>query len=289
MQNNLTQVQQQLEDAKTEGAKRQTQFETQTGELTQLKTQHEEATQQLKTLEESKTALEAEVAARQSELTEVKANLTQTQQQLEATKTESAQWQTQHTQATESLSAMRTALTALQTKVDIAQQKENQQQTQQERASAHLQMLSDQATTQLQSVVEPDGLTVEPQADRVMIRMQSSNMFERGGAALWAEGHQALDRLAVILQEFPDHTVRIEGHTDNVPIGGQNRVVWPTNWELSTARAASAARYLETKGVASERLSIGGFSLYKPLTTNKTPEGRAQNRRLEISLWPAGR
>ena len=95
---------------------------------------------------------------------------------------------------------------------------------------------------------------------------------------------QTLNRLAEILQELPAHQVRFEVHTDNIPLRRGSR--WPTNWELSTARAAKLARYLIDTGVAPERLSIGGYGEYRPVADNNTPEGRRQNRRVEVIIKP---
>jgi chemotaxis protein MotB len=93
-----------------------------------------------------------------------------------------------------------------------------------------------------------------------------------------------LDEIVKALQAFSDYQISVEGHTDNIPIGSQRQDVWPTNWELSSVRAVAAVRYLESQGIASERLSASGLSYYRPLASNDTEEGRAQNRRIEIIL-----
>ena len=81
-----------------------------------------------------------------------------------------------------------------------------------------------------------------------------------------------------ILEQFP-YKVRIEGHTDNTPI---NTEKYPSNWELSTARACQVVRYFIEQGIPPERISAEGFAQYRPIATNKTRKGRAQNRRVEI-------
>ena len=84
-----------------------------------------------------------------------------------------------------------------------------------------------------------------------------------------------------------DKAIRVEGHTDNVPIAPSLRVRFATNWELSTARATAVVRYLQDKaGIAPDHLIASGYGEYRPLSPNTTPEGRAQNRRIEIVLVP---
>ena len=79
----------------------------------------------------------------------------------------------------------------------------------------------------------------------------------------------------------------VEGHTDNVPLSAVWRKSFPSNWELSTARAAAVARFFQQEaGIRPERLSARGYSLYRPVAPNKTEEGRRQNRRIEIILGP---
>jgi chemotaxis protein MotB len=79
----------------------------------------------------------------------------------------------------------------------------------------------------------------------------------------------------------------VEGHTDNKPLGPTLKERFPSNWELSTARAAAVVRFLQEEGLLQpERLSARGYSFYRPLATNDTEEGRHQNRRIEIILGP---
>ena len=75
----------------------------------------------------------------------------------------------------------------------------------------------------------------------------------------------------------------VEGHTDNVGVGKSLQSIYPTNWELSTARATAVVRFLQDKAeINPERLSAVGFSYYKPIADNDTEDGRAQNRRIEL-------
>ena len=115
------------------------------------------------------------------------------------------------------------------------------------------------------------------------VKLSSADLFDFARAVeLGSRSVQTLDRLAEILQENPSHQMRFQVHTDNVPLRRGAR--WPTNWELSTARAAKLARYLIDQGVAPERLSIGGYGDSRPVADNSTSEGRQQNRRVEVLI-----
>lgn len=119
--------------------------------------------------------------------------------------------------------------------------------------------------------LEGRGLIVVIASDRVL--------FDTGSDVISAAGTQVLEHLAGPIA-LVDNQVSVEGHTDNTPIHGGGR--FPTNWELSTARATSVVRYLEQRGIGSARLSAMGYGEYSPLASNDTPEGRTANRRVEI-------
>jgi chemotaxis protein MotB len=100
-------------------------------------------------------------------------------------------------------------------------------------------------------------------------------------------GKQILDRIASALKNLQDKDIRVEGYTDNVPLSPKLHDRFPTNWELSTARATNVVRYLvENAGLDPSRLIAAGFGEYHPIISNATEEGRAQNRRIDIVLVP---
>ena len=95
-----------------------------------------------------------------------------------------------------------------------------------------------------------------------------------------------LEKVASVLAGA-NRLVRVQGHTDNVPITGQLAKTYPTNWELSAARAVNVVRFLqESAGVAPELLSASALSEFQPRVPNDTPEGRQKNRRIELLLAP---
>lgn len=110
--------------------------------------------------------------------------------------------------------------------------------------------------------------------------------FESGSAELTPQGVSRLGEVAGRLRsEFAGREIRIEGYTDNVPIGPGLRAQYPTNWELSAARAATVARYLQSAhNFDGRRIEIVGLAEYHPQTSNATPEGRQQNRRVRIAV-----
>ncbi len=126
-----------------------------------------------------------------------------------------------------------------------------------------------------------NSIRLEENARGVTIHILDDVLFSSGSANLTVSSLTVLDRLAAILKELPND-IRIEGHTDDVPI---NTVQFPSNWHLSVARALNTAYYLiNNEGLVPEKVSIVGYSEYKPIASNNTPEGRASNRRVDIVI-----
>jgi chemotaxis protein MotB len=123
-----------------------------------------------------------------------------------------------------------------------------------------------------------DSMVLDRAADRLVIRMKSAILFSEGQAALTPAAERALAGLAPLLSRAPSR-LRVEGHTDDLAI---NSAQFPSNWELSTARAISVTRYLEEHGIGRERLSVAGYGEFHPLAPNDGAERRALNRRVEI-------
>lgn len=110
-------------------------------------------------------------------------------------------------------------------------------------------------------------------------------VFDSGGAAINDSGKELLMKIAESVRENPNQRIEVRGHADDMPIASALKEKFPTNWELSAARAIAVVRFLhEECGLAPERLSARGFSYYRPIASNRTEEGRRQNRRIEIML-----
>ncbi|PEN13999.1 hypothetical protein CRI94_08085 [Longibacter salinarum] len=112
--------------------------------------------------------------------------------------------------------------------------------------------------------------------------------FESGSAQLTSEGVEKLKSVAATLKrEYPNRVVRVEGYTDDQPIGDKLKSKFPSNWELSAGRAAAVVRHLQwTHNLSPERFEVVGFGPYQPLATNETADGRRQNRRVRIAVLP---
>lgn len=112
--------------------------------------------------------------------------------------------------------------------------------------------------------------------------------FESGSAQLTPEGVEKLKGIAARLKrDYPERTIRVEGYTDDKPIGDKLKDKFPSNWELSAARAAAVVRHLQwTHDIDPERFEVVGFGPYQPLASNETAEGRQENRRVRIAVLP---
>jgi len=125
--------------------------------------------------------------------------------------------------------------------------------------------------------------------DSTVIRLQSNILFDSASAMLKDGAKPALDQIAVALQDLSYRKVSIEGHTDALQIIGVGEGKWHfiSNWELSAARAAAAARYLlySNEQLDATKVQIVGHGAYTPVADNATPEGRQLNRRIEIRIF----
>lgn len=122
---------------------------------------------------------------------------------------------------------------------------------------------------------------------RLTVTLLDDLLFESGEAELADEGKAVLDRLGPILKGLADHSLSVEGHTDNVRIGPRLRERFPTNWELASARATHVVRYLQTElDIDPTRLVALAYGAYHPVADNRTESGRAKNRRIELVLIP---
>ncbi len=120
---------------------------------------------------------------------------------------------------------------------------------------------------------------------KMTVKLKDKVVFSSGSAAINKQGRDALDAVAKAFQGLQGKTVIVAGYTDNVPVAGKSH--FKDNWDLSTERAVSVVRYLQSKGVDPKMLGAAGFSEYRPLSTNDSADGRSQNRRIEIALTAA--
>jgi chemotaxis protein MotB len=113
----------------------------------------------------------------------------------------------------------------------------------------------------------------------LVMRLSEHTLFESGQASISPQALELLEKIGVIVAQTT-YLIRIEGHTDDIPI---HTAMFPSNWELSTARAVNVLRYfIEHHHIDSQRLSAEGFGEFRPMVANDTVENRAKNRRVEV-------
>lgn len=140
-----------------------------------------------------------------------------------------------------------------------------------------------QFVNRLQTMIDGGQLTVSIDEGRIVINLPDNVLFNSGSADLNSAGKEALAQIGGVLKQFSDRRFQVEGHSDNVPIKSAR---FPSNWELSTARALAVVHLLTEMGVTPENISAAGFGEFRPRADNETNEGKKLNRRIEIVMLP---
>ncbi|HUL60308.1 MAG TPA: OmpA family protein [Anaeromyxobacteraceae bacterium] len=156
-----------------------------------------------------------------------------------------------------------------------------------EQAKAELEKRStdyEQLAASLKGEIEAGRVEVSELRGRMAVKMKDKILFASGSATIGKEGKDSLRAVASALRAIQGKVIRVEGHTDNVPTAAGGP--FPTNWELSSARALAVVRFLQEVGMDPTRLAAAGYGEFQPMAPNDTPEGRSQNRRIEIVLAP---
>jgi chemotaxis protein MotB len=178
--------------------------------------------------------------------------------------------------------ALQSKVNELQTKMnELSQKAEKAEQL--EKATQTYQDL----TKKLEKEIQEGQVQITEMKNRLTMTMVDKILFPSGSAEISKDGKHVLDKVVAILKDVKDKRIKVEGHTDNVRIVSSLKKKFPTNWELSTARATEVVRYLqEAGGVEPKLLSATGYSEYQPVAPNDTDEGKHKNRRIEIVLLP---
>jgi chemotaxis protein MotB len=146
--------------------------------------------------------------------------------------------------------------------------------------SAQLGRVADQVSAAMGSLVAAGQVHVRRLQNSVVVDISADILFPSGVARLAAGASPPLQQLADALKPFTN-AIRVEGHTDDRPI---STVEFPSNWELSAARAASVVHLFMDRGIEPDRLAVVGFGQYRPVDTNATPAGRNANRRVAVVI-----
>ncbi|MCA9619245.1 MAG: OmpA family protein [Myxococcales bacterium] len=152
------------------------------------------------------------------------------------------------------------------------------QEAAQKRAALYQQLLA-----KFKGMIDAGDLSIVVRNGRMVLQLRNDVLFDSGKVSLKGEGEVALREVAKVLATLDDRDFQVAGHTDNVPISTDR---FPSNWELSTARAVNVVKFLEGEGVKPSLLSAAGYGEYDPVASNDVADGKAKNRRIEIVLQP---
>jgi len=150
------------------------------------------------------------------------------------------------------------------------------------RSEANLQSYRD-LVGKFQDMIDAGTLKVKVIDGRMIVELATDILFPPGAASLSKEGKGAVSEVAQVLASIPDRQYQIAGHTDNVPIASER---FPSNWHLGSARAIAVTKLLIKSGLGADRVSAASFAENRPVDTNRTREGKANNRRIEIVMVP---
>jgi chemotaxis protein MotB len=138
---------------------------------------------------------------------------------------------------------------------------------------------------EMRAALESKDVTISQLQGKLTVNILDRVLFDSGEAELKPDGAAVLRKVAEVLAQHPNLKIHVIGHTDNVPIRASARNRFPSNWELSTARANAAVRFLSEKaGVDPRRLGVVGYGEFRPIADNANAEGRARNRRIAITI-----
>jgi len=245
-------------------------------ELSKLKKEKEELIKKRDALSAENANLKSMLEANKDELTKdlisVKAKLSEKEQKIKELENE--------------LKSENAQITELKTEISGLSKEKSQAIEEKDKAVAELKKTYTNLVDELKDEIKKGEIAVTQLRDKLSLSMVDKILFDSGSADVKKDGKKVLDRVAEILRKVTDKQIRIEGHTDNVKIGLRIAKKFPTNWELSNARATNVVRYLQEKGVDPKLLSPAGYAEYKPVESNDTEEGKSKNRRIEIVLIP---
>jgi chemotaxis protein MotB len=137
--------------------------------------------------------------------------------------------------------------------------------------------------TQFKALTDAGKLQVEIRENRMIVRLGDKILFDPGKTDLKPEGKDALKQVTEVLKTLPNRNYQIAGHTDNAPIKSAK---FRSNWDLSTARAVEVLNFMVSSGMEPKRVSAAGYADTSPVASNDSPENKAKNRRIEITLVP---
>ena len=151
-------------------------------------------------------------------------------------------------------------------------------------ANEQVERQHEELVKKLSSEVEKGQVQVRQFQNMLSVDLAEQIFFDSGRATLKPAGKEILKKVGDAVKDYEDKIIRVVGHTDNVPVAKSLQATFPSNWELSVARATNVVRFLQEVGISPERMIAAGRGEYDPVAPNDTPEGRQKNRRIEIML-----
>jgi chemotaxis protein MotB len=209
--------------------------------------------------------------------------MTQMRQEIDRLTAELATLTALHKEQGEELQKVRTENSLLIAERDrLAQEKENREKELRAAQDTYGELID-----KMRSEISRGEVTISELQGKLTVNLVEKILFDSGSAELKSGGKEVLSKVGTILNDVKDKEIRVEGYSDNLPISPRLQALYPSNWELSSARAISVVQFLRnTLNVPGERLSASGYAEFRPIADNSTPEGRAQNRRIQIILAP---
>lgn len=153
---------------------------------------------------------------------------------------------------------------------------------------AELKAVQTELASKLEGEIQSGNIELRRRGDELVVDVADQVLFESGQADVTDAGKKVLEQVSQSLADLGDYAVQVGGHTDSARVVNKaTQERFPTNWELSTARATNVVRFLQERGkIPGERLMASGFAQFRPAASNKTVQGRQRNRRIELVLVP---
>ncbi|MFC1501304.1 OmpA family protein [Elusimicrobiota bacterium] len=229
-----------------------------------------ELTEKLSLMNKEKEELEKEIAGLREDAENLSTSLESTQNQKNQMISE----------LTKTKNDLEEKISALEKEMETLKQEK-------EKAIESMKNSYDNLVNKMESEIKEGEIVITQLKNKLTVNMVDKILFKSGEAEVMKKGEQTLGKVGTVLKKITDKQIRIEGHTDNIPISKEYQTKFPTNWELSAARATNVARYLIDKAELDPKMiSVAGYADTRPVASNKKPEGRAKNRRIEIVLVP---
>lgn len=250
---------------------------------------YEQVVGQYKVTAKERDALKEKVKMYETETKNLGLELDQTAYQLGAREKVLQETATELARKNEVLMAQGLELEAVSEQLQSKQQALSQSKEQLKLAAERTQQnqkLYDDLVGNLNSELEANQIKIKQMKDGIVVNLSESILFSSGSARLNKSGRSILTKVSDKLKNVKYQTI-VAGFTDNIPIKGVLTKKFPTNWELAAARASSVVRLLEKNGLSGDRLAAVSYGENRPVDSNDTPAGRAQNRRIEIRLRPS--